>query len=171
VSARQFHLYIIETNSERANGLRVELSPLSQVTVVENYADAAKASEGLDAIFVSLMSAIEWGTVPIPAPIHQTRVVKVPDDEIASGRPQYAIPGVAINPGESLDPIECTRLVLRESFRAIDVFNETSTRPLAKIAAVSTSLGFDKLENGQAGVLLSEAYRLSSVILEKPPRA
>jgi len=108
-----FHLYIIETDAERADRLKTELAPLPHVTVSVSYKDALESSGGLDAIFVSLMSAIEWGAIKIPAPVHQTRVVRMPDYEINQGRPQFAIPGVAINPGELLRPAECTRLVLR----------------------------------------------------------
>ncbi len=154
----EFHLYIIDTTVDRAQRLKVELFPLPHVTVLNGYSDVVAASGGLDAIFVSLMSAIESGAVPIPAPLHQTWVVKMPDDEVARGRPPFAIPGVAISPGEVLGPVECTRLVLRESFRAINGFNQASERPLKNIGAVSSSLGFDNLKIGQTVKLLSEAY-------------
>jgi len=152
------HLYVIETTVERAERLAVELAPLPQVTVLQSYLDAVAVSGGLDAIVVPLMSAIEWGSIKLPAPIHQTRVVKTPDYEVARGRPNYAIPGVATVPGESLDPMDCTRLVLRESFHAIHLFNQTNKIKLAKIGAPSLSLGLNKLKAGEALALLSEAY-------------
>ena len=156
-----FDLYVIDPDAKRANSLKLELAPLSQITVVENYQDAVERSGGLDAFFMSLMSAIEWGCIPIPAPVYQTSVVKVPEFEITAGRPHYGIPGVAINPGDFLEPVACTRLVLRESFRAIDVFNRTSACPLQKICAVSSQLGLNELKQREAFVLLSEAYSLS----------
>jgi hypothetical protein len=151
-------LFLIETDAGRARALTAELSLLSQVTVVESYAEAAEVSGGLDALYVSLMSAIEWGSIPIPAPVHETRVVKMPEDMIALGRPQYAIPGVATYPREVLTPAECARLVLRESFRAIDFFNRTNSQALTKIGAVSSSLCLTKLKTGEALEILREAY-------------
>ena len=40
----QVHLYVIETNPERANSLGDEVSRLPHVTVVQNYPDAVAAS-------------------------------------------------------------------------------------------------------------------------------
>lgn len=142
------HLYIVETDTGRAASLKDELASLSSVTVAQNYSDAVSESGGLDAIFVPLMSAMEWGAIKPPAPFHQTTVIEVPEYEIAKGRPKYAIPGVATEPGESLNPIETTRLVLRESFRAIDQFNQTTSTKLRAIGAASLSLGLDKLQPG-----------------------
>jgi hypothetical protein len=157
----QVHLYVIEMNPERARALKVELAHLPQVTVFERYADAVAASGGLDAIFVPLMSALEWGAIKIPAPLHQTQVVTMPGTEVTKGRPRFAIPGVATSPGESLNPVDATRLVLRESLTAIHRFNETSPIKLKAVAAPSGSLGLDKLKAGQARELLSSEYLLS----------
>ena len=88
--------------------------------------------------------------------------MRVPDYEVARGRPHYAIPGVATSPDESLSQEETTRLVLRESFRAIDRFNETSSVKLTSVGVAALSLGLDKLRAGEAVELLSDAY-LSSV--------
>jgi hypothetical protein len=158
----QIHLYLIETNPDRAKNLRAELARLPQVTVLEKYAEAVDASGGLDAVFVPLMSAMEWGVIKPPAPLHQTQVVKMPDYEIARGRPKYAIPGVATSPDESLSPAETTRLVLRESFKAIHQFNEASPIKLKKVGVPTLSLGLEKLLAGGAAELLSDAY-LSAV--------
>jgi hypothetical protein len=155
---KQVHLYVIETNPERAKSLTEELSRLPQVTVSEKYADAVDASGGLDAVFVPLMSAMEWGVIKPPAPLHQTQVVEVPDYEVARGRPRYAIPGVATSPDESLNPTETTRLVLRESFKAIHHFNETSPMKLRSVGVAALSLGLEKLRAGEAMELLSDAY-------------
>jgi hypothetical protein len=158
----QIHLYVIEMNPERAKSLEAELAQLPQVTVFQKYADAVDASGGLDAVFVPLMSAMEWGAIKPPAPLHQTQVVKMPDYEVAKGRPQYAIPGVATSPDESLNPVDTTRLVLRESFKAILHFNETSPIKLKAVGVPALSLGLDKLRAGEAMELLSDAY-LSSI--------
>jgi hypothetical protein len=153
------HLYIIEPKSDRRNSLAAELAPLPDVTVVQSYDEAKTASGGLQAIFVSLMWAIEWGRIPIPAPLYQTRVVMMPKDEVASGRPEYAIPGVAIKPREVLTPEQATRLVLSASFEAIREFNRDRSIKLTSIGADTISLGLDKLKSGEAFALLSEAYR------------
>lgn len=150
------HLYIVETNTDRAANLTNELAPISSVTVTASYADAVSQSGGLDAIFVPLMSAMEWGAIKPPAPLHQTAVIEMPEYEVAKGRPQFAIPGVATEPGESLDPVATTRLVLRASFSAIDHFNQTSQTKLRAIGAASLSLGLDKLQPGEALALLKE---------------
>ena len=55
------HLYVIETNLDRAKSLGSEVARLPQVTVLQSYTDAVAASGGLDAIFVPLMSALDWG--------------------------------------------------------------------------------------------------------------
>jgi hypothetical protein len=154
----EVHLYVIETDPERAKKLGAELARLSQVTVLEKYSDAVAASGGLDAVFVPLMSAMEWGVIVPPAPLHQTRVVQTPAYEVAQGRPQYAIPGVAISPGETLAPIDVTRLVLQESFKAIHRFNETSPVKLRSVLAPAISLGLDNLRPGEAMDILSDAY-------------
>jgi hypothetical protein len=86
------------------------------------------------------------------------RVIEVPKKEIARGRPPHAIPGVATVPGEQLSPKECVRLVLRESFRAIHNLNQANSQVLLKIGALSSSLGLDRLEAGEALAVLSEAY-------------
>jgi hypothetical protein len=153
-----FQLYVIEMNVERGNHLREELATLPQVTVSSTYSAAVETSGGLDALVVSLMSATEWGAMPIPAPLYQTRVVQMPKAEIALGRPPYAVPGVAIAHGEILDPVQTTRLVLKEILRAISIFNEKRDCRLEKIAAVSSSLGLDKLKTGEALALLTEAF-------------
>jgi hypothetical protein len=154
----QIHLYLIETNPERAKSLGAELEWLPQVSAFQKYADAVEASGGLDAVFVPLMSAVEWGVIKPPVPLHQTQVVKMPDHEIARGRPHYAIPGVATSPDESTNPVDTTRLVLRESFKAIRQFNETSPTKLKKVGVVALSLGLEKLRAGEAMELLSDAY-------------
>ncbi len=156
------HLYLIDTNPARARSLAAELTSLSQVTVLESYMDAVVACGGLDAVFVPLMSAMEWGAIKPPAPLHQTRVIEMPAHEIARGRPRYGIPGVATLPSESLDPIATTRLVLQESFLAIYQFNETSPVKLKSIGAPVLSLGFDKLPPGEVMTLLSENDLLRS---------
>ena len=83
----------------------------------------------------------------------------MPEEEIARGRPEYAIPGVAIKPREVLTPEQATRLVLSASFEAIREFNRDRSIKLTRIGAVTTSLGLDKLKSGEAFTLLSEAYR------------
>ena len=135
------HLYVIAANPEQANTLEVELTGLPQVTVLQEYADAVNVSRGLDAVFVPLMSAMEWGVIKPPAPLHQTRVVKMPDYEVARGRPPYAIPNVAISPGEFLNPTETTQLILRESFKAIHCFNEAGPPKLRAVCVSTFSLG------------------------------
>jgi hypothetical protein len=67
----QVHLYVIEANPERAKSLRTEQAGLPQVTVLQKYTDAEAASGGLDAVFVPLMSAMEWGAIKPPAPLHR----------------------------------------------------------------------------------------------------
>jgi hypothetical protein len=158
MTKRVFQLYVIDTNIERGNHLREELATLPQVTISSTYSAAKETSGGLDALVVPLMSATEWGAMPIPAPLYQTRVVEMPKDEIALGHPLYAIPGVAIARGEVLDPVEATRLVLKETFRAINIFNKNSDCRVEKIAADSTSLGLHKLKTGEALALLTEAF-------------
>jgi hypothetical protein len=153
-----FQLYVIETSLERGDHLRDELVTLPQVTVSSTYSAAVEISGGLDALVVSLMWAIERGSIPIPAPLYQTRVIGMPKDEIALGHPPYAIPGVAIARGEVLDPVETTGLVLRETFRAIHIFNKNSDRRVEKIAADSASLGLNKLKAGEALALLADAF-------------
>ncbi len=155
----QILLYVIDTDSERARSLKAELAPLSNVTVLPNYADAVAASGGLDAVLVPLISAMEWGKIQLPAPLHRTQVIDMPDQEIARGRPRYAIPGVATLPGESLDPVAATRLVLQESFKAISLFNKIGLVKLRSVGAPALSLGFDKLQDGEALALLGESYR------------
>jgi hypothetical protein len=152
------HLYVIETNQDRAKSLAAEVAPLAQIAVLQDYADAVAASGGLDAVFVPLMAALDWGAVRPPVPLHQTRVIKMPDYEVERGRPPYAIPGVATSPDEALDPAETTRLVLRESLKAIHCFNETSPIKLKSVGASALSLGLDKLRAGEAIELLGEAF-------------
>jgi hypothetical protein len=82
----------------------------------------------------------------------------MPKDEIALGRPPYAIPGVAIAPGEVLNPVETTRLVLRDTFRAIHIFNKNSECRVEKVAVVSSSLGLNRLKTGEALALLTDAF-------------
>jgi hypothetical protein len=158
----QIRLYVIDVDLESAKSLEAELSRLPQVTVSRSYADAVDASGGLDAVFVPLMSAVEWGIIKLPVPLHQTQIVKMPDYEVARGRPQYAIPGIAISPDESLNPIDTTRLVLRESFKAMRQFNEVSPVKLKAVGVSALSLGLDKLRPDEAGELIRDAY-LSSV--------
>ncbi|HEY0795916.1 MAG TPA: hypothetical protein VGD64_09070 [Acidisarcina sp.] len=152
------HLYVIETNPERAMSLRAELADVTHVTVFEKYDEAIHASGGLDALVVSLIWAIELGLIEIPAPLHQTRVVRMPAYKVVQGHPRYAIPGVAIAPGESLNTVETTRLILRESFKAIDRFNESNPVKLKSFGADAVSMGLDQLRAGEATQLLSEAY-------------
>jgi hypothetical protein len=152
------HLYVIETNPDRAKCLEAEMAPLPQVTVFQAYSDAVAASGGLDAVFVPLMSALDWGVIKPPVPVHQTRVVRMPDAEVARGRPKYAIPGVATFPDETLNPVETTTLVLRESFKAIRQFNEASPIKLKAVGVAALSLGLEKLRAGEAMELLSNAY-------------
>jgi hypothetical protein len=154
--------YVIDTDSQRASQLRQELAALSNVRVVQSYADAVSESGGLDVLLVPLMSAIESGAISPPAPLYQTQVIKVPSFEIARGRPDYAIPGVAIKPNEELAPQDSTRLVLRETLRALKAFNRGNKHRLTKVGAPSLSLGFDKLARGEARSLLSEAYAETS---------
>lgn len=151
-------LYLIETNPNRAANLAAELAQLPQVHVFRKYEEVATASGGLDALFVPLMSALEWGAIKPPAPLHRTQVVKMPDYEIAKGRPEFAIPGVATSMDETLSPISTTRLVLTESFKAIRQFNSTSSIKLRSVAAVTLSLGLDKLRSEDALLLLREAF-------------
>jgi hypothetical protein len=157
----QIRLYVIETNPDRAKSLGNSLAQLPQVTGFQSFEDAVNASGGLDAVFVPLMSVMEWGLIKPPAPLHQTRVVKMPDADVVRGRPRYAIPGVATLPNESLNPVDTTRLVLRESFKAIRKFNETSSIKLKRIGVAALSLGLEKLSAGEATELLNEAYLTS----------
>ena len=73
--------------------------------------------------------------------------------------------GVAIARGEVLDPVQTTRLILRETFRAIQKFNNNSDYRIEKVAAVSASLGINKLKAGEALVLLSESYLQQTTLL------
>jgi hypothetical protein len=141
----------------RIGSLRTELAPLTFVTVVEKYADAVASSGGLDAVFVPLMTAMEWGAIKPPAPLYQTQVVKMPDYEVAQGRPPYAIPGIAIAPGESLDPLSATRRILRESFKAIRQFNQASPIKLTSIGVV---VSLRLIKAGESIALLRDAYSL-----------
>jgi hypothetical protein len=159
----ELHLYVVETNPDRAKSLRAEVAELPQVTVLQDYADAVLTSGGLDAIFVPLMSALDWGVVKPPVSLHQTRVIKMPESEVARGRPQFAIPGVATSPNESLNPVETTRLILRESFKAIQQFNDASPVKLEKVGVAALSLGLEKLRSGEAMELLRDAYLSSPV--------
>ena len=155
------HLYIIEPKSDPRISLATELAALPDITVVQSYEEAKTASSGLQAIYVPLIVAIEWGQIPIPAPLYRTRVVKVPEEMIASGWPEYAIPGVAIKPHEALTPQQGTRLTLSASFEAIREFNRERSIKITSFGAVPSNLGLYKLKSGEAFTLLSEAYRSS----------
>ena len=159
-------LYIIEPEQALATRLRAELEPLSQVVVVQDFKAAQAASGGLDAIFVSLMSAREWGAVPVNSILHKTKVVKTPDYEVQRGRPLFAIPGIATSASEVLSPRQTTHLVLHESFKAIQDFNEASSKELRFVGAAAASLGLEKLNKGDARELLREAFTL--FLNEKP---
>jgi hypothetical protein len=154
----QVHLYVIETDPDRAERLASEMAMLPQVTVLKSYAEAVSFSGGLDAIFIPLMSALEWGLVRPPVALHQTRVVRMPEAEVARGRPQYAIPGVAISAHESLTPTATAQLVLLESFKAIQAFNDANPIKLKTVGVPALSLGLDQLRAGEAMELLSAAY-------------
>lgn len=139
---------------------------LPEVTVLDTYADAVVASGGLDAVFVPLITALDWGVITPPVPFHQTRVINMPDAEVARGRPKYAIPGIAISPDESLSPVETTRLVLRESFKAIRNFNQMSSDSMKTVGVTALGLGLDKLSAAEAVKLLTEACGSFSPVSE-----
>ncbi len=152
----KLEIYVIEPERDRASSLRAQLMGLPTVRVLQTYAEAQDASGGLDAIFVPLMSVLEWGVITPPAPLEQTQVVKMPDYEIARGRPKYAIPGVATSPNSYLSPSETTRLILRESVKAINRFNRENAIPLQTIGVTSLRLGLDKLRPGEAIEIFTE---------------
>jgi hypothetical protein len=152
-------LYIVETAADRKKGLAAQLAALEFVTICSSYQDAVSDSGGLDARIIPLMMVLEWGSLALPAPLYTTRVITIPDYEVARGMPLHAIPGVAVKPFESLSPTERTRLTLRESCRAIHEFNDSSVQKLKKIGASSQMLGLDGLKEGEAAALIIEAWK------------
>jgi|HubBroStandDraft_5_1064220.scaffolds.fasta_scaffold241222_2 hypothetical protein len=158
-------LYIIEPEKALATRLRTELKSLGQVAVVQDFQAAKAASGGLDAIFVSLMSAKEWGVMPLDPALHKTRVVRMPEYEVQRGRPQFAIPGIALSDSEVLSPKQTTRLILHESFKAIQYFNETNSIELKSVGAAAASLGLERLNHGDARDILREAF---TILIERP---
>ena len=73
----------IIAGADRYPDLHHQLAQVPFVEVCKSYADAVSASGGLDAVFISLMSAKEWGAVSLNPPVHMTRVISMPPWEIA----------------------------------------------------------------------------------------
>ena len=142
--------YIIASTADRYAALQREFASLPHVHLAKNYTEAVHESGGFDAFFESLMSAREWGSVPLDAPLYQTRVIRMPEPQIVQGRPRYGIPGIPIARNDELTAKEATRLILHAALEAIGAFNNDSLVKLHRIGAVDTSLGLDEIDPGEA---------------------
>ncbi len=160
--SQPLELYIIASTGDRYTVLNRELASLPYVHVAKNYADAVRSGGGFDALFESLMSAREWGSVPFDAPLYRTRIIKMPDHQVAQGRPHYGIPGIPIAPDDELTAAETTRLILCSALDAVAVFNENSPTKLKNIGAVDLSLGLDELQPDQAFDIFESVFVTSS---------
>ncbi len=151
-------LYIVDSDGKRSLALKQGLASLCRwISIVPTYAEALSLSGGLDAVMVPLMAALEWGSLPPSPTLYQTQVVRTPSFERERGRPDFAIPGVAIQPGEVLAPAEATTLILRESLLAVSRFNQHADGKIRRIGASSIGLGLDRLPVRQAILLLESA--------------
>ena len=153
--------FIIELDSGRASKLTRGLSASPNIFISHSYSEAVEQSHGLDVILISLMSAMEWGLVKSPPPVHKTSVLAMPASEVARGSPRFGKPRVALEPGESMEAQEQSELVLKESLKALRRFNERNSNRLRKVGAASVSLGLDKLESEQAIAILQDFLETS----------
>lgn len=152
----QISLVLFDKNAEIVSHLKDELQSLAHVTVVLGSGPDVTAKEGLDAIFLTWMQAVEFGAKP-PFPVHEVRVMETPSHRVARGLPRYIVAGVALEEGEPREPKHITNLIIRELVKGIKLFNKTHEAGILRVGTIRQNLGLDNLQDGERAILLSQA--------------
>ena len=85
----------------------------------------------LDALFLSLPMAENWGSRPIP--LHTCEVLRNPGLPELSSFPPYAVTGVLLRPNEEFVGPAVVSLAVRAAVEAVVAFNRASEHPIRLI--------------------------------------
>ncbi len=151
----QISLVLFDKNADLVSHLKDELQSLSHVTVILGSGPDVTAKEGLDAIFLTWMQAVEFGAKP-PFPVHEVRVMETPSHRVARGLPRYFVAGVALEEDEPREPKYITNLIIRELLKGIDLFNRAHEPGILRVGTIPQNLGLDNLQDGEGAILLRQ---------------
>jgi hypothetical protein len=112
----------------------------------------------LDALWASLMAAVELFGLNPPFPLHEAIVLRTPKKQVEHGFPRYGVAGVAASPDDPKTPEYCLRLKVGALLRAVQDFNSEHDNQIARIGILPEDLLLQKLRPQSALGIIREAY-------------
>jgi hypothetical protein len=150
-------LVIAVDNHANAVRLGQELHGCTGIVVLELSADKLPTLPDLDAIFLTLPAAEQWGARPL---VHKAQILRTqPTQETSpAGMPPYVIAGVAMAPDDPHDPVFELQLIVTSALEAVQAFNATHPEAIKVIGFWAENLLLGQLEPEQIGKTIRAAW-------------
>lgn len=106
----------------------------------------------IDAVFMTIMAAEQWGARPIT---HEAQVLGTRGEP---GWPPYVVAGVAMKKEDPRQPAFELRLIIRAVLKAVMQFNISHSEKIQTVGLSPEWLGLEKLDPKKAGRIIRDAY-------------
>jgi hypothetical protein len=138
--------------------LKLHSSELPYISYEAGYGPQVTAKAHLDALWVTLMGAVELFGVAPPFPLHQARVMRTPAVQLEKGFPRYGVVGVAVSQNDPKTAEYNLRLVLSALLQAVKDFNSQAQDQILRIGILPDDLELKKLDIKAAFGIVRELY-------------
>jgi hypothetical protein len=92
---------------------------------------------GLDAVFLTLPAAEQWGSRPI---LGMAQVLRTRPEDQQSGMPPFVVTGVALRPTDPRGPLPETRMLLETALEAVRAFNSKGGEQINRLGFWAVNL-------------------------------
>jgi hypothetical protein len=146
-------LVIAVDNHDNALRLGKELHGCAGITVLGLPADKLPTLPDLDAIFLTLPAAEQWGAYPL---LHKAQILRaqLAQNTSPAGMPPYVIAGVAIAPDDPHDPVFELQLIMTSALEAVQAFNAQHPEAIEVIGFWAGHLLLGQLAPEQVGKII-----------------
>ncbi len=138
--------------------LKLQSSQLPYISYEAGHGPQVTARARLDALWVTLMGAVElFGAAP-PFPLHQACVMRTPVVQLDRGFPRYGVVGVAVSENDPKTPEFNLRLVLSALLTTVKDFNSQGRDQILRVGILPNDLDLNKLDIKEAFGIVREVY-------------
>ena len=152
-------LFIFDTDKELIQQLKSQSAHMPYVRYAVGDGLTVTKAEKLDALKVTLMTALEhFGWNP-PYPPFEACVLKTPSADVARGMPRYGISGVALPKNYPRDNLRRElKIVISAMLKAVKRFNSSHEDQILRIGILPEELSLKRLPPAEVFQMLKRIY-------------